>query len=146
MRIDGPTKDLTADQKRQADIAGVPANRPGLGDEYPKMIYRPGENPRHMHMGEPLLIGNGSYNERAERLSEGYECETAFVDSAEDEAQALEDGWFLSPFPDLQEKQAAKMEASRDKDNRIAELEAQLAAQNDKRGPGRPRLSVSDTE
>lgn len=138
MRLDGPVKDLTEAQKRLADIAGIPADRPGLGAEYPKMVYRPGVNHRHHHMSNPLPIGNGAYDKAADRLAPGVECETAFVDSEEDEAEALADGWFLSPDPALQEKQKFKAEADAAKDNRIAELEAQLAAQAPARGPGRP--------
>lgn len=143
MRPDGPVKDITAEQKKLAQIAGVPADRPGLGAEYPKMVYKPGDNPRHMHLNEPLAIGNGKHDKVSDRLSKGFHCETAFVDSAEDEMQALEEGWFLSPFPEEQEKQTERQAVERAKDDRIAELEAQLAAQSGegeqtRRGPGRP--------
>lgn len=130
MRPDGPinSEQLTEAQKLMARIAGVPADRPGLGDEYPKMIYRPGSNPRHMLLGEPLKIAGK------------FECETALVDTAEEEAEALASGWFLSPDPAEQKKFADKLAAERAKDDEIAELKRQLEARGGevKRGPGRP--------
>ncbi len=128
MRPDGPidAAELTEAQKLMAKVAGIPADRPGLNSEYPKMIYRPGQNPRHVLLNEPLLIAGK------------FECETALVDSAEDEAEALANGWFLSPDPAEQQKHAAKVAEARAKDDRIAELERQLAEQGQRRGPGRP--------
>ncbi len=139
MRLDGPVKDLTEAQKRQADLAGIPADRPGLGAEYPKMIYSPGENPRHKHLDQEIPIGNGKYDPVYDKLAPGNHYRTAFVDNPEEEAQALADGWFLSPDRAAQEAELQKREAEAAKDNRIAELEAQLAAQQERRGPGRPR-------
>lgn len=136
MRPDGPVTDLTETQKRFAKIAGVPADRPGLGEEYPKMVYRPGTNPRHHLLDKPLPIGNGKV--AGEKLSPGFDCETALVDSADDEAQALADGWFLSPDPAAQAAEVEKRNAERAKDDEIAALKAQLANQGEKRGPGRP--------
>lgn len=137
MRPDGPVKDLTESQKIMARTAGVPANRVGLGAEYPKMVFRPGDNPRHQLENKPLKIGNGP-EASPDRLSPGYDCEIAYVDSAEDEAQALAGGWFLSPDPVEQKRAEAQRIADQAKDARIAELEAQLADQPEKRGPGRP--------
>lgn len=135
MRPDGPVKDLTDSQKKQASIAGIPADRAGLGAEYPKMIYRPGENHRHKHLDQEIPVGNGQYDPVSERLSPGIPHSTAFVDSHDEELTALEAGWFLSPFPEAQDMQVAKRQIEKAKDDRIAELEAQLA---EKRGPGRP--------
>jgi hypothetical protein len=126
MRIDGPTE-LTEGQKLQARTAGIPADRPGLGAEYPKMVYRPGENERHMHMNQPLKIGNGTLNSVGDKLSPGIEYQTAFVDSPEDEVEALADGWMLSPDPGQQAKHEAKVKLERAKDDEIATLKAQLA-------------------
>ncbi len=126
MRPDGPVEDLTAAQKLMAKIAGIPADRPGIGAEYPKMVYRPGVNERHMLLGERLKIAGR------------FECETALVDNPDDEAEALASGWFTSPDPEVQEQEAAKREAELAKDREIADLRAQLAASNERRGPGRP--------
>lgn len=132
MRLDGPATELTEGQRKQAQIAGIPADRPGLGAEYPKMIYKPGgSNSRHMHLSEPLLVGNGEYDKNTQTLKPGHECQTAFVDDAEDEAAALADGWFLSPDPAEQARATAKQEIERAKDDRIAELEAMLEQQTD---------------
>lgn len=144
MRPDGPVTDLTETQKRFAKIAGVPADRPNLGAEYPKMVYRPGKNPRHHLLDKPLPIGNGKVS--GEKLAPGFECETALVDSAEDEAEALADGWFLSPDPDVQKVEAEKRQAEQAKDDEIAQLKAQLAQQGEKRGPGRPPKAPEMTE
>lgn len=141
MRIDGPIEGLTEAQKKLADIAGVPANRPGLGDEYPKMVYRRGDNPRHILTNEALPVGNGAYDARTDKLGKGEQYETAFVDNAEDEAQAVADGWLLSVDPVAQEKHALRVAAEREKDDEIARLRAELAgrtADPEKRGPGRP--------
>lgn len=123
MRPDGPVKDLTPQQKLMARTAGVPADRPGLGGEYPKMIYRPGKNDRHCLMSEPLKIAGK------------FECETAFVDSPEDEAQAMAEGWFLTPDPAEQAAVIEKRKADTAKDDEIAALRAQLAAKDQKAPP-----------
>ncbi len=118
MRPDGPVKDLTPEQKLAARTAGIPADRPGLGAEYPKMIYRPGKNERHQHVNEPLKIAGK------------FECETAFVDNAEEEAEALGSGWYLSPDPEHQKVADAKRREERAKDDEIARLKAELAAKD----------------
>lgn len=118
MRPDGPVKDLTPEQKLAARTAGIPADRPGLGAEYPKMIYRPGKNERHHHVGDPLKIAGK------------FECETAFVDTAEDEAEALANGWYLSPDPEQQKAADEKRKADTAKDDEIARLKAELAAKD----------------
>lgn len=131
MRIDGPIE-LTEGQKLQAKIAGIPADRPGLGAEYPKMVYRPGPNERHVHMNQPLKIGNGALNRVGDKLEAGQEYETAFVDDPDDEAQALADGWLLSTDPGEQARYALKVAEERAKDDEIALLRAQLAEKNRK--------------
>jgi hypothetical protein len=44
--------ELTEKQKEMAQIAGIPADRPGLGDEYPKAVYRKGKG--EQLYGEPF--------------------------------------------------------------------------------------------
>lgn len=131
MRMDGPVETATPAQKQQADIAGIPHDRPGLFAEYPKMIYKPGKgNTRHELLGGkdgPLPIGNGPVSDDGHSLGEGFFCQTAFVDSVEDEAKALADGWFLSPDPAEQALAAKKAEADAAKDREIAELKAEVA-------------------
>jgi len=131
MRIDGPSE-LTEGQKLQMKIAGIPADRPGLGAEYPKMVYKPGTNDRHIHMNQPLKIGNGALNRVGDKLEPGQEYQTGFVDSPEDEMEALADGWLLSTDPGEQARQALKAADERAKDDEIALLKAQLAEKNRK--------------
>ena len=76
---------LTPREASLAKTAGVPVDRPGLGDEYPKMLYRPGDNPAHHHLEEPLLMQGK------------YKCETLIVDDATEEDAALVEGWSKTP-------------------------------------------------
>ena len=126
MRID--KQEMSEGAKMRLSVAGIPADRPGLGAEYPKMVYKPGENDRHMHMNEPLKIGNGALNKVGDKLSPGREYQTGFVDNPDDEAEALADGWLISTDPGQQIKHQAKAKADRAKDDEIAALKAQLAA------------------
>lgn len=130
MRFD--KEELSEGAKLRLSVAGIPANRPGLGAEYPKMVYKPGSNDRHYHMNQPLLMGNGALNRGGDRLDPGAEYQTAYVDNSEDEAEALAEGWMLSTDPNEQARQALKAVEERAKDDEIALLRAQLAEKNRK--------------
>lgn len=110
-------KELTAGQIAQAQIAGVPADRANLGGEYPKAVYREGEGA--ILNGVPFKI-NGKL------------IDTATVDNEEEEAEAISQGWYLTP--DLTAEQKRRDEIA-EKDAEIEALRAQLG---EKRGPGRP--------
>lgn len=144
MRLDGPIPDLTEAQKKMAQIAGIPADRAGLGDEYPKMVYRPGFNARHQLENRSLKMGNGPAV-TPDRLSEGYDNEIAYVEDAADEQAAIASGWFLSHETARQEGEVIRRAQENAKDDEIASLRAQLAAAQSeqgepRRGPGRPRI------
>lgn len=145
MRPDGPVTDLTEAQKKMAQIAGIPADRAGLGAEYPKMVFRPGVNPRHQLENKPLLMGNGP-SKHADALTPGTDSEIAYVDSPEDEALAIANGWFLSLDPSAQKAELERRLIDVEKDMRIADLEAQVAVQGEKRGPGRPRNAETQAQ
>lgn len=113
-------KELTDGQKAAARMAGIPADRAGLLAEYPKAVYRAGEGA--VYLGEPFKIG-------------GHLIDTATVENAAEEADALEQGWFLTP--DLKAEQARR-DIVAEKDAEIDELRAQLAATEQRRGPARP--------
>lgn len=112
---------LTEKQKEMAQIAGIPADRPGLGGEYPKAVYRKG-------------VGEQLYGEPFKTA--GNKLDVATVENAEEEAEALALGWYLSPDLEAEQK---RIDAMAEKDAEIARLQAQLAASGEeKRRPGRP--------
>lgn len=83
--------------------------------EYPRMLYRDGGDLNdHKLQDTPLKI-MGKFT-----------CDTRIVESSEEEAEAMAEGWAVSPDPDVQA--AAQIAASRDaeKDAEIAMLKAQL--------------------
>lgn len=116
MAWNGDKVELTEGQKRAAEFAGIPADRVGLGAEYPKAVYKADkEGKDRMLNNEPMLVGG----KHAVRV--------ATVNNEDEELEALEQGWFLSP--DLKEEQR-KRDAMAEKDAEIAALQAQLAAKD----------------
>lgn len=109
-------REFTPAEVAQARLAGIPADREGLGGEYPLMLYKPGDNPSHNILDEPLLVQNK------------HRVATMIVNDVDEELAAMEEGWSRSPD--------GKEYISPEK-TRIAELEAQLAAANAPRR-GRP--------
>lgn len=124
-------KELTEAQKLMASIAGIPADREGLGAEYPRMMYR-----KASHMTDHMLLGE-------ELLIQGkYRVETVVVEDIDEEMEAAAEGWSRSPDgSDPVSEVMANAAADR---ARIAELEAQLAATNDGPRRGRPPKQVDD--
>jgi hypothetical protein len=113
-------KELTEGQKKAAPFAGIPADRPGLGAEYPKAVYiTDAEGTDRTLLGKPLLV-QGKYSVR-----------TATVANAEEEAEAIEQGWRLSP--DM-EAEAKKMSELQERDAEIARLREQLEKSNEMAG------------
>jgi hypothetical protein len=107
-------KELTEGQKRAAIYAGIPADRPGLGAEYPKAVYKKDDEQGadRTYLNEPLLVGGK------------HAVKMATVENAEEEAEALEQGWFLSPDLEVEQK---KRDLMAEKDAEIAELREKLA-------------------
>jgi hypothetical protein len=106
----GDKVELTDGQRKAAQYAGIPADRPGLGGEYPKAVYKADkEGKDRMLNNEPILVA-GEYAVR-----------TATVENEDEELEALEQGWFLTP--NLKEEMR-KRDALADANARIAELEA----------------------
>lgn len=84
--------------------------------DYPKMLFRTGgDMEEHKIGGEPLLI-QGKYT-----------CDTLIVEDAQEEADALADGWGVSPDPDVQSAAQTIAAQLSEKDDEIAALRAQLA-------------------
>ncbi|QPQ55588.1 hypothetical protein IC614_03020 [Allosphingosinicella flava] len=66
-----------------------------------------------------------------------YECETMIVEDAQEEADALAEGWGVSPNPDVQSAAQIQAATVAEKDAEIALLRAQLA-KFDGDGDGHP--------
>lgn len=108
----GEKVELTEAQRRAAEFAGVPADRPGLGAEYPKAVYKEDKGGKDRTLnGDPILIDGK------------YAVMTATVENEDEELEALEQGWFLTP--NLKEE-VRKRNALAEKDAEIAALKAQL--------------------
>lgn len=127
--------ELTPAQVQQAKLAGIPADRPGLMGEYPRMLYKLGRRDEQSYLG----------NVDGEFLTWGKKVETKVVEDREEEVEALSEGWVRSLEGD------ATDDVADPRDLAIAELQAQLAQANmrnamgdagfeplPKRGPGRP--------
>lgn len=128
---DKPTRELSAKEKEMAQIAGIPADRPGLLAEYPKAVYREAENEADAPMlySAPFKI-NGKLIQARE------------VADPEEEEEAIALGWYLTP--DLEAEQKRRDEL-KEKDEEIARLKAQIEEQP-KRGPGRPPKQAETSE
>lgn len=102
--------ELTPAQVAHSKLAGIPGDRPGLGDDYPRMMYRDGKGADHKLLDMPLPI-QGHTN-----------VETAIVYDALEEEEAAEHGWTRTI-------DGSTMPTMSDKDALIEELQAQLLAQ-----------------
>lgn len=119
-------KELSEAQKLMAKIAGIPADRPGLGAEYPRMLYKPGVLTDHQLLGEDLKVQGK------------HAVESVVVENLEEEMEATAEGWSRSP--DGVDAISEVLTVSIEKDARIAELEAMLAAQDAPRRGRPPRV------
>lgn len=109
----GEKVELTEAQKRAAEFAGVPADRPGLGAEYPKAVYKADKDGKdRMLNNEPILVAGE------------FAVMTATVANEDEELEALEQGWFLTP--NLKEEER-KRNVLAEKDAEIAALKEQMA-------------------
>jgi len=121
----GEKVELTEAQKRAAEFAGVPADRPGLGAEYPKAVYKEDKDGRDRVLnGEPILVAGQ------------FAVMTATVANEDEELEALEQGWFLTP--NLKEE-VRKRDAIAERDAEIAALKAQL---NEKPAPAKDKQAA----
>lgn len=130
-------REFTPAEIQQMRAAGVPADRVGLGSEYPKMLYRKTDREDKQiqtdaasKCGETWLVIN---------RFEGLLCETMIVHGPDEAEIASEEGWEDTPRAahGLSSGLAARTSA---KDDEIARLKAELEAAKSepKRGPGRP--------
>lgn len=115
--------------------AGIPADRPGLGSEYPKMLYRATEDEDRLiqtteeqKCGKTWLVQN---------KYDGLLCDTLVVNDIDEAEIAVADGWEDTPKAAHGMADGIAKQASA-KDAEIEMLKAELAAANAKRGPGRP--------
>lgn len=122
---------MISEPKNRSPLKTGMANLSTIGGEYPKMLFRKtDEEQRYVQTthadGEPKtwLVTN-RFN--------GLLCETVVVDSVDDAETLTADGWDTSPEAahGIVQGLAAVTSA---KDDRIAELEAMLAAQAPRRG------------
>jgi len=82
-------RELSPAEIVHAKMAGIPADRPGLLGEYPKMLYRKGEPEIGAHSLASDAIGGLSSLPIAGHAG----VTTLTVESAEEELLALEMGW-----------------------------------------------------
>lgn len=117
--------ELSPAQVVQAKLAGIPADRPGLGDDYPRMLYLKTAKPKAMHKLLDISLD----------MQGVPSVDWVVVESAEEEAEAMEHGWTRTIDGKAEPKAS-------EKDDLIAELQAQIAAQaallNDAPRRGRP--------
>lgn len=106
---------LTPAQVAHAKLAGIPADRPGLLGEYPLAMFRA----RKADEAAPAYL-NQAFK------TQGVDVSMIVVDDAEAEAAASADGWTRT-VDGKTEKVVSE------KDARIAELEAQVAVQEQER-------------
>ena len=119
---------------RQGDM-----NTSGMvGAEYPRMLYRKTDEP------EEQVISTHADGRPRETLTinsfNGLLCETTIANDADEAEQLASEGWDTTPQA-AHGMATGMIAATTAKDERIAELEAQLAAMQAepaKRGPGRP--------
>ena len=99
----------------QFEAGNIGADGIGIPSEYPKMLYKSGEAVGHDLDEKPLAIDNRKGDKAVQTL---------IVQSADEEAEALADGWFMTPALTLTPEQLKQKE--------IDDLKAQLAAEQKK--------------
>lgn len=105
-----------------------------MTDHYPLMLYRAGGDLfDHRLHDEPLKIMGK------------FECETRIVLDAQEEAEALADGWTVSPDPSVQSAAQVVAQTVAEKDAEIELLRAQLAEAQRRKG-GRPPKAEPEPE
>jgi hypothetical protein len=82
-------RELSPAEIVHAKMAGVPADRPGLLGEYPKMLYRKGT----VEIGQHSLASDAIGGLSALPIAGHKEVATMTVETAEEELLALELGW-----------------------------------------------------
>lgn len=115
--------------------------------DYPRMMYRATETP------DETVTGYDKFGKPAEIVTVnsfgGLLCDTIIVENADEAEVLMAEGWDVSPSA-AHGVQSPQAKAASAKDERIAELEAQIAAMQmggepAKRGPGRPRREDAET-
>lgn len=118
-----------------------------IGAEYPRMMYR------QTDVEDKHVVANDKFGAPKEfaivNSFGGLLCETIIAESADEAEELFAAGWEVSPSA-AYGMQSPQAKASSAKDDRIAELEAMVAAMQAgseeepaRRGPGRPRKDES---
>lgn len=112
---------------------------PNLLGQYPRMLYRATETEQREVQPGAESFDDKEVADKSRVINDfgGLLCDTIIASTA-DEAEVLaSEGWDLSPQA-AHGQESGLVAATTAKDDRIAELEALLAASAEKRGPGRP--------
>lgn len=83
-------KELTPAQILQAKMAGIPGDRPGLGGEYPKMLFKKGTPDPESH----ALASDTNGGVALLPIQGHKDVITMTVDDVDAELTASEQGWF----------------------------------------------------
>ena len=85
-------RELSPAEIVHAKMAGIPADRPGLLGDYPKMLYRKGK----AEIGEHSLASDALGGLKSLPIAGLDGLVTTVVASADEELIALDDGWHSS--------------------------------------------------
>jgi len=85
-------RELSPAEIVHAKMAGIPADRPGLLGDYPKMLYRKGKPA----LGEHALASDANGGLASLPIAGHDGVTTLTVASADEELAALEDGWHVT--------------------------------------------------
>ncbi|MBB4857007.1 hypothetical protein HNO88_000304 [Novosphingobium chloroacetimidivorans] len=85
-------RELSPAEIVHAKMAGIPADRPGLLSDYPKMLYRKGKP----EIGQHSLVSDSIGGLSSLPIAGHDGVTTLVVDGPDDELAALEDGWHAS--------------------------------------------------
>lgn len=138
--------DMRLPEEVNLNFEGQINDHPDQRAEYPRMLYKKTDKPKYQEWAD--VLHPGSEEKMVINNFNGLMCDTAIVEDA-DEAEAMaSDGWDVSPSA-AHGLSDGLAKATSAKDDRIAELERQLAERAtapaeptlEKRGPGRPPLS-----
>ena len=131
------------------DENGKPYYDPEPHSEYPRMLYRKTDTEQHQEWADSMHEKSTEEKMVINRF-DGLLCETQIANSADDAERMAADGWDISPkaaygvAEGIVTATTAKDDHIAEQADRIAQLEAQLAAQAEKRGPGRPPKTSDD--
>lgn len=88
----GIERELSPAEIVHARMAGIPADRPGLLGDYPKMLYRKGK----LGFGEHSIASDANGGTSTLPIAGHDNLITLTVESADEELLALDEGWHAS--------------------------------------------------